>query len=73
MESIKELIEEGYYQFVSEKGIEPSIIIIHPATFEKLILEFGSIYKNNNIEVITYRDLRVIRSFDINEDEVLAK
>ena len=68
---LREKLENQIYVFISYKGIDPNVIIMHPKTWEQLCTQVWEsshceIYINNELR---YSGIKVFRSFDILEGE----
>ena len=67
---LREKLENEIYVFISYKGIDPNVIIMHPKTWEQLCTEVWDYYRleiyKNHIE-LRYSGIKVFRSFDILE------
>lgn len=67
---LQSLLEEAIYNHLSRKKYEPTIIIVNSKTWEKLICEIvdSSFYDEFSVKLI-YRGIRVLRSYDVEENK----
>ena len=68
---LREKLENEIYNYISSKGIDAYVIIMHPKTWEQLCTQVWEsshceIYINNELR---YSGKKVFRSFDILEGE----
>lgn len=70
---LKGLLENQIHAHVCSKNIEASVIIMHPATYEKIVEECVSIrsmaINYHDVKQPTYRGLKIRRSLDVEVDK----
>ena len=70
---IQDTVYNAVHKVVSDTGKNPVVILLNPLDQEKLFLEYvymGGPYSTSRVRVISYQDIPIYRSYDVEKGDI---